>query len=230
MVVSLSFSFFPPCPSLFRSIWIRLNKLDIPTIEQHVEELLAVYQSISHARPFPNIYGAAKRSPYVTQTAHLHTQPRIENPLSPPSPPLLSREPVPIKNSPSPPLTHGPVTIANTLSPPPSPPLSHEPAQRIENSLSSPPSPPPLSHEPVPWRITFDTNPDDCNLRCMMCEEHSIYSKLQEERKTGTLLLFVFFPHFASFELVRYGIFTIQCLFRRPTSTKNGYRHPPQSC
>ncbi|MDM8546188.1 radical SAM protein [Candidatus Venteria ishoeyi] len=24
-----------------------------------------------------------------------------------------------------------------------------------------------------PWRITFDTNPDDCNFRCVMCEEHS---------------------------------------------------------
>jgi glycosyltransferase involved in cell wall biosynthesis/MoaA/NifB/PqqE/SkfB family radical SAM enzyme len=24
-----------------------------------------------------------------------------------------------------------------------------------------------------PWRITFDTNPDDCNLHCVMCEEHS---------------------------------------------------------
>ena len=28
----------------------------------------------------------------------------------------------------------------------------------------------------APWRITFDTNPDDCNLSCVMCEEHSIYS------------------------------------------------------
>ena len=28
---------------------------------------------------------------------------------------------------------------------------------------------------PGPWRITFDTNPDCCNLRCIMCEEHSIY-------------------------------------------------------
>ena len=26
---------------------------------------------------------------------------------------------------------------------------------------------------PGPWRITFDTNPDECNLRCMMCEMHS---------------------------------------------------------
>jgi MoaA/NifB/PqqE/SkfB family radical SAM enzyme len=27
-----------------------------------------------------------------------------------------------------------------------------------------------------PWRITFDTNPDQCNLRCIMCEEHSRYN------------------------------------------------------
>ena len=27
-----------------------------------------------------------------------------------------------------------------------------------------------------PWRITFDTNPDDCNLHCIMCEGFSKYS------------------------------------------------------
>jgi glycosyltransferase involved in cell wall biosynthesis/MoaA/NifB/PqqE/SkfB family radical SAM enzyme len=26
------------------------------------------------------------------------------------------------------------------------------------------------------WRITLDTNPEDCNLQCIMCEEHSPYS------------------------------------------------------
>ena len=35
------------------------------------------------------------------------------------------------------------------------------------------------------WRITIDTNPEDCNLKCIMCEEHSPYSdfipKLYEE-------------------------------------------------
>jgi glycosyltransferase involved in cell wall biosynthesis/MoaA/NifB/PqqE/SkfB family radical SAM enzyme len=35
---------------------------------------------------------------------------------------------------------------------------------------------------PGPWRITFDTNPDDCNLKCVMCEEHSPYSQRQTER------------------------------------------------
>ncbi len=28
-----------------------------------------------------------------------------------------------------------------------------------------------------PWRITFDTNPDQCNANCIMCEEHSNYNK-----------------------------------------------------
>jgi glycosyltransferase involved in cell wall biosynthesis/MoaA/NifB/PqqE/SkfB family radical SAM enzyme len=34
-----------------------------------------------------------------------------------------------------------------------------------------------------PWRITFDTNPDTCNLKCIMCEEHSPHSLLQVRRK-----------------------------------------------
>lgn len=34
-----------------------------------------------------------------------------------------------------------------------------------------------------PWRITFDTNPDTCNLRCIMCEEHSPHSTLQVQRR-----------------------------------------------
>ena len=38
---------------------------------------------------------------------------------------------------------------------------------------------------PGPWRITFDTNPDDCNLHCIMCEEHSVHSTLQQERKAS---------------------------------------------
>lgn len=33
-----------------------------------------------------------------------------------------------------------------------------------------------------PWRITFDTNPDDCNLSCIMCEDHSPYSNTQKDR------------------------------------------------
>jgi glycosyltransferase involved in cell wall biosynthesis/MoaA/NifB/PqqE/SkfB family radical SAM enzyme len=37
------------------------------------------------------------------------------------------------------------------------------------------------------WRITIDTNPEDCNLYCIMCEEHSPYSNFKEElfEKTG---------------------------------------------
>ncbi len=38
-----------------------------------------------------------------------------------------------------------------------------------------------------PWRITFDTNPDDCNLRCIMCEDHSPYSSTQSDRRAAVL-------------------------------------------
>ena len=31
------------------------------------------------------------------------------------------------------------------------------------------------------WRITLDTNPEDCNLNCIMCEEHSHYSNFKEQ-------------------------------------------------
>lgn len=40
-----------------------------------------------------------------------------------------------------------------------------------------------VSRRAGPWRITFDTNPDTCNLRCVMCEEHSPHSLLQIQRK-----------------------------------------------
>ena len=41
-----------------------------------------------------------------------------------------------------------------------------------------------LQHFPGPWRITFDTNPDTCNLRCVMCEEHSPHSRSQLVRRS----------------------------------------------
>lgn len=40
-----------------------------------------------------------------------------------------------------------------------------------------------VERRPGPWRITFDTNPDTCNLQCVMCEEHSQHSLLQIQRK-----------------------------------------------
>lgn len=40
-----------------------------------------------------------------------------------------------------------------------------------------------LPTKPGPWRITFDTNPDDCNLRCIMCEGFSPYSQVQQHRR-----------------------------------------------
>jgi len=37
------------------------------------------------------------------------------------------------------------------------------------------------------WRITLDTNPEDCNLSCIMCEEHSPYSDFVQQlyKETG---------------------------------------------
>lgn len=33
------------------------------------------------------------------------------------------------------------------------------------------------------WRITLDTNPDDCNYHCIMCEEHSVFNKVKRQKK-----------------------------------------------
>ena len=41
----------------------------------------------------------------------------------------------------------------------------------------------PAQNRSGPWRITFDTNPDDCNLHCIMCEDHSPYSTTQSDRR-----------------------------------------------
>jgi len=34
-----------------------------------------------------------------------------------------------------------------------------------------------------PWRVTIDTNPDQCNLNCIMCDTHSIYNNSEYSRK-----------------------------------------------
>ena len=44
-----------------------------------------------------------------------------------------------------------------------------------------------VSQEDGPWRITFDTNPDTCNMRCIMCEEHSPHSPRQTDRRAAGL-------------------------------------------
>lgn len=36
------------------------------------------------------------------------------------------------------------------------------------------------------WRITIDTNPEDCNLKCVMCEEHSIHSDFIQKQYEDT--------------------------------------------
>lgn len=49
-----------------------------------------------------------------------------------------------------------------------------------------------------PWRITLDTNPDDCNLHCIMCEEHSHFSSKQNKRKESKV-----FPRRMSLEILQ---------------------------
>ena len=36
------------------------------------------------------------------------------------------------------------------------------------------------------WRITIDTNPEDCNLNCIMCEEHSKFSSFTKNLQNST--------------------------------------------
>jgi MoaA/NifB/PqqE/SkfB family radical SAM enzyme len=43
----------------------------------------------------------------------------------------------------------------------------------------------------IPWRITIDTNPDQCNLNCIMCDTHSIYNRknqIKRQRMSPTIL------------------------------------------
>lgn len=45
-----------------------------------------------------------------------------------------------------------------------------------------------ISAPNAPWRITIDTNPDFCNLNCIMCEDHSPYSESRiSKKRAGTL-------------------------------------------
>lgn len=41
-----------------------------------------------------------------------------------------------------------------------------------------------ITKKPGPWRITFDTNPDYCNYKCIMCECFSPYSKVKQQKES----------------------------------------------
>ena len=47
--------------------------------------------------------------------------------------------------------------------------------------------PKPIAPLSAPRRITFDTNPDDCNFSCIMCEQHSEHSPHQKARKEAKI-------------------------------------------
>jgi organic radical activating enzyme len=54
--------------------------------------------------------------------------------------------------------------------------------RRLASSPAAAGAAPPPVHLPQPWRVTLDTNPDDCNLACIMCEQHSVHSGAQSAR------------------------------------------------
>jgi len=40
-----------------------------------------------------------------------------------------------------------------------------------------------MNERKYPWRITFDTNPDLCNRRCIMCEQHSGFAEKNRQNR-----------------------------------------------
>jgi hypothetical protein len=56
---------------------------------------------------------------------------------------------------------------------------------RVEERIDLQPKP--IESLAAPRRITFDTNPDDCNFSCIMCEQHSEYSPHQKARKEAKI-------------------------------------------
>lgn len=56
---------------------------------------------------------------------------------------------------------------------------------RVEEQVNLQPEP--IESLAAPRRITFDTNPDDCNFSCIMCEQHSEYSPHQKARKDAKI-------------------------------------------
>jgi len=55
----------------------------------------------------------------------------------------------------------------------------------------------------APWRITFDTNPDQCNLHCIMCEEHSKYKI--NKKKTNRIMDFKIIEDVVE-DVVKFGL------------------------
>ena len=56
---------------------------------------------------------------------------------------------------------------------------------RVDEQINLQPKP--IESLAAPRRITFDTNPDDCNFSCIMCEQHSEYSPHQKARKEAKI-------------------------------------------
>lgn len=59
-----------------------------------------------------------------------------------------------------------------------------------------------MSERKSPWRITFDTNPDSCNLHCIMCEGHS---KFAQKTKLNRIMPFEIIEKIVA-ETVHFGL------------------------
>ena len=58
---------------------------------------------------------------------------------------------------------------------------------KLDQSVKEHTAPAPSEQLSAPWRVTFDTNPDDCNFSCMMCEQHSEFSPHQKQRRADKI-------------------------------------------
>jgi hypothetical protein len=58
---------------------------------------------------------------------------------------------------------------------------------KLDQSVKGHTAPAPSEQLSAPWRVTFDTNPDDCNFSCMMCEQHSEFSPHQKQRRADKI-------------------------------------------
>ena len=58
---------------------------------------------------------------------------------------------------------------------------------KLDQSVKEHTAPAPSEQLSAPWRVTFDTNPDDCNFSCTMCEQHSEFSPHQKQRRADKI-------------------------------------------
>jgi glycosyltransferase involved in cell wall biosynthesis/MoaA/NifB/PqqE/SkfB family radical SAM enzyme len=132
----------------------------VPSIDNHMREIVALYRSLLARRR--NNSAAAK------STQGLLPPEGFRNPQFAGLQRLLEDSAVELSSAPQQLEHNGTQVAANvTIAPP---------AQDVDAGIRK-----------APWRVTFDTNPDDCNFKCKMCECHSEYSSHQADRKANNI-------------------------------------------